>query len=178
MQSGAERRAGIQRKECGLSAAPLSCWIPFPSLRKIFDFPRSAGNDGVPFYRCRRGIAAFLMAALLMAGAVPAQAARFSGAYMLKICGVGPDGNEISPGAHAACQSYIAGVLDYHNMLRSMKIAPEINVCIPETVTMNELHLIVLKYFQKNPQHDSFVAAPAVLLALYAKYPCATKKKK
>lgn len=110
--------------------------------------------------------------------ALSADAARFSGAYMLKICGVGPDGKEVSPGAHAACQSYIAGVLDYHNMLSGLKMAPEINVCIPETVSMNELHLLVLKYFQKNPQHDSFIAAPAVLLALYEKYPCPGAKKK
>ncbi len=125
----------------------------------------------------------YLVIAVLLAGMVscfglPAQAARFSGAYMMKICGISSDGKEVSPGAHAACQSYIAGVLDYHNMLRGMKMAPEINVCIPETVTMNELHLLVLKYFQKNPQHDSFIAAPAVLLALFEKYPCPGIKKK
>lgn len=102
----------------------------------------------------------------------PAQAARFSGAYMLKICGVNEAGQEVSPGAHTACQSYIAGVLDYHNMLRGMKIAPEINVCVPAQASMNEIHLHVLNYFKKNPQHDSFVAAPAILLALYEIYPC------
>ncbi len=107
----------------------------------------------------------------------PAQAARFSGAYMLNICGVDKDGKEVAPGAHTACQSYIAGVIDYHNMLRSMKIAPEINICVPEGVSMNQLHLVVLKYLERNSQHDSFVVAPAVLLALYEKYPCDTKKK-
>jgi hypothetical protein len=108
----------------------------------------------------------------------PAYAARFSGAYMVRICGVDKDGKEVAPGAHAACQSYISGVIDYHNMLRSMKIAPAIDICIPEDVSMNQLHLIVLKYLERNPQHDSFIAAPAVLLALYEKYPCSIKKKK
>ena len=122
-------------------------------------------------------IVALVMGALLVACASPARAARFSGAYMIKICGVGKDGNEIAPGAHAACQSYISGIIDYHNMLRSMKIAPEIDICIPENVSMNQLHLIVLKYLERNSQHDSFIAAPAVLLALYEKYPCSLKKK-
>ncbi len=107
-----------------------------------------------------------------------AEAAQFSGAYLNKICGVNDKGQEVSPGAHAACQSYISGVVDYHNMLRSMKIAPEIDICVPESATLNEMHLQVLKYLDANPQHDSFVAAPAVLLALFAKYPCTTKKKK
>lgn len=121
---------------------------------------------------------------VLLAGMVglapvfPAQAAQFSGAYLNRICGVNDQGQEISPGAHAACQSYISGVVDYHNMLRSMKIAPEIDICVPPGATLNEMHLQVLKYLEANPQHDSFVAAPAVLLALYAKYPCAVRKKR
>lgn len=125
-----------------------------------------------------------LLSLLLLTGitlamlAHPAGAAQFSGAYLNKICGVNDKGQEISPGAHAACQSYISGVVDYHNMLRSMKIAPEIDICVPDHVTLNEMHLQVLKYLEANPQHDSFVAAPAVLLALYAKYPCIARKKK
>jgi hypothetical protein len=108
----------------------------------------------------------------------PAQAARFSGAYLMKICGVDAKGNEVAPGAHAACQSYISGVIDYHNMLRSMKIAPAIDFCLPESVTLNEIHLTVLKYMTANSQHDAFVAAPAILLALYDQYPCRRPKKK
>lgn len=106
-----------------------------------------------------------------------AEAARFSGAYLMKICSVDAAGNETSPGAHAACQSYISGVIDYHNMLRSMKIAPAIDFCIPETVTLNEIHVRVLRYLQDNAQHDAFVAAPAVLMALYSSYPCGKKRR-
>ena len=113
-----------------------------------------------------------LMVVFVGLSARPAEAARFSAAYLMKICGVDAGGNEVTPGSHAACQSYISGVIDYHNMLRSMKIAPEIDFCIPETVTLNEIHLTVLRYLQRNPQHDAFVAAPAVLLGLYEKYPC------
>lgn len=108
----------------------------------------------------------------------PAQAARFSGAYLIKICGVDEKGREISPGAHAACQSYISGVVDYHNMLRSMRMAPDIDICIPEGESLNRLHLYVLEYLERNAQHDAFLAAPAVLLALFEKYPCGGKKKR
>ena len=111
--------------------------------------------------------------------AIPqAQAARFSGAYLMKICSVDDNGNETAPGAHAACQSYISGVIDYHNMLRSMKIAPAIDFCIPETVTLNEIHVKVLRYLQQNAQHDAFVAAPAVIMSLYSSYPCGGSRKK
>jgi hypothetical protein len=106
-----------------------------------------------------------------------AEAARFSGAYLVKICGVNEAGQEIAPGAHAACQSYISGIIDYHNMLRSMKMAPDINFCIPQSVTLNEVHLYILQYLERNPQHDAFVAAPAVLMGLYEKYPCGKRKK-
>lgn len=117
----------------------------------------------------------FLALAVL---AQPAQAARFSGAYLMKMCSMNEDGGEVAPGAHAACQSYISGVIDYHNMLRSMKIAPAIDFCIPETVTLNEIHVAVLLYLEHNTVHDAFVAAPAVLMALYEKYPCRVAKKK
>lgn len=127
----------------------------------------------------------FVFAAILMLSAaavlVPARtahAARFSGAYLMKVCDVDAKGRELAPGAHAACQSYISGVIDYHNMLRIMKIAPAIDFCIPETVTLNEVHLTVLNYLKENAQNDGFVAAPAVLLALYAKYPCSIPRSK
>lgn len=118
-----------------------------------------------------RAVSLFLFLAFVFSP-ISAHAARFSGAYMVKICGVNKNGKQIAPGAHAACQSYIAGVIDYHNMLRSMRIAPDINICVPESVTMNELHLTVLKYLERHPEHDSFVAAPAILLGLFEKYPC------
>lgn len=123
-------------------------------------------------------IAAALMMLALTGTASQAHAARFSGAYLMKICSVDDKGNETAPGAHAACQSYISGVIDYHNMLRSMKIAPAIDFCIPETVTLNEIHVKVLLYLQQNAQHDAFVAAPAVLMALYSSYPCGSSKKR
>lgn len=102
----------------------------------------------------------------------PAHAARFSGAYLLQLCDVDSRGNEKVKGGATACQAYIAGVIDYHNVLQSMKIAPSVNICIPERVSSNQLQAIVLDYLKRNSQHDSFIAAPAVTMALYQVYPC------
>lgn len=106
----------------------------------------------------------------------PADAgARFTGAYLLKICEIGPDGKEKVAGGHTACQAYISGVIDYHNLLQVMRLAPAMAICVPEDVPLNILHQTVLNYLETNKQHDSFVAAPAVTTALYQNYPCKKK---
>jgi len=104
----------------------------------------------------------------------PVQAARFSGAYLYQLCQMDDDGNERVKGGHTACQAYIAGVIDYHTVLQSMKIAPKLDICVPEKTTSAQLHIIVLKYLEKNNTHDEFVAAPAITMALYEKFPCKT----
>lgn len=98
--------------------------------------------------------------------------ALISGAYLLEICKRDADGKESVPGAHTACQSYIAGIVDYHNLLRSLGTAPSVDMCIPNTVKLNDLQDIVWKYLDQNAQHDAFIAAPAVSLALFEVFPC------
>lgn len=99
--------------------------------------------------------------------------ANFSGEYLYKVCSVNKDGEEIIKGGKIACQSYIAGVIDYHNMLRSMKLTSDMNFCIPPDTSLNELQLRVLFYLnKKNKLHRKFVASPAVAMALFSFYPC------
>lgn len=123
---------------------------------------------------------AAMMVAVLGVGASDARSegARFSGAYLRYVCGVDGEGKEAVRGGHAACQAYISGVVDYHNLMLSMKMAPEVRFCLPVNTSMNRLHAVVLAYLNKNPQHDTFVAAPAVVMALYESFPCGGKKKK
>jgi hypothetical protein len=102
----------------------------------------------------------------------PAHATRFSGAYLLHLCEMDKKGHELVKGGHNACQSYIAGVMDYHNVLQVLKLAPKIDICVPEKVTMNQVHMIVLKYLRAHSEHDAYIAAPAVTMALYQAYPC------
>ncbi|MCC7305402.1 MAG: hypothetical protein IT558_03975 [Alphaproteobacteria bacterium] len=107
----------------------------------------------------------------------PAHAAQFSGKYLLTMCASDEQGKELTPGAHIACQAYIAGVLDYHNVLRSLGTAPSVDFCIPDNVTLNDLQKIVASYLYKNKnEHTSFVAAPGVAMALYGAYPCGKRQ--
>ncbi len=97
---------------------------------------------------------------------------------MLGVCASDASGKELTPGGHAACQSYIAAIIDYHNLVRSMGGAPGVYFCVPEDVPMNKLQNIVAAYLYKNKnEHGSFVAAPGVAMALYAAYPCGKRKK-
>lgn len=103
----------------------------------------------------------------------PAFAARFTGEYLLSVCASDKNGKEITPGGHIACQSYIAGVLDYHNLIHSMGTAPSVDFCVPEGTTLYALQRQVVAYLQKHRQeHEKFVAAPGVALALYELFPC------
>jgi hypothetical protein len=107
-----------------------------------------------------------------------ANATRFSGAYLLHLCEIDAKGKETVTGGHAACQSYIAGVLDYHNVLQSLDLAPKIDICVPGTTSLRDLQLIVLKYLRSHGEHDAFIAAPAVTMAIYQAYPCRKGKKR
>lgn len=102
----------------------------------------------------------------------------FSGAYLKGLCESDRSGGEIVKGGHTACQAYIAGVVDYHKLMKSLGTAPTIDFCVPNTAPMKRLQNIVYVYLAKNPQNNDFVASPAVTLALYEYYPCKVPKKK
>ena len=88
------------------------------------------------------------------------------------MCDIDKDGKEKVRGGFVACQAYISGVIDYQNVLQSLRLAPRVDVCIPESATMWELQKTVLLFLKSTNTHDSFVAAPAVAMALHKKYPC------
>ena len=118
------------------------------------------------------------MAGMLLC-AYPASAAEtsgfFSGAYLMELCKSDRKGKEEVKGGHTACQSYIAGVIDYHKLMKTLGTAPTIDFCVPNTEPMRKLQDIVWLYLAKNRQHSEFIAAPAVTLALYDYYPCRKK---
>ncbi|MFK7838805.1 MAG: Rap1a/Tai family immunity protein [Bdellovibrionales bacterium] len=109
----------------------------------------------------------------LISFADPSQATRFSGQYLMSVCASDVDGNEITPGGHIACQAYIAGILDYHTLLKSLGTAPGIDFCVPEDAGMALIQKRVQSYVLKNrKQHSSFIAAPGVTLGLHNAFPC------
>ena len=98
--------------------------------------------------------------------------ALISGAYLYEVCKRDEEGKEVVSGGHIACQSYISGLIDYHNLLRSLGTAPSIDFCVPNTVDKAKLQDIVRTYLKENDHHGPFIAAPAVSLALFESYPC------
>lgn len=118
----------------------------------------------------------FLMAMTGPSFAAQNTAGFFSGAYLQEICRSNPDGSETVAGGHTACQAYIAGVIDYHKLMKSLGTAPTLDFCVPNTVPMKRLQSIVWVYLKKHSGNNDFIAAPAVTLALYAYYPCKKKR--
>ncbi len=115
----------------------------------------------------------FIVFGVLFFASFQAQAAQFSGKYLLSMCAQDAKGKEVTPGGHIACQAYIAGILDYHTLIKSMGTAPGIDFCVPENTPMNQVHDKVQSYVMRNrQQHNSFIAAPAVALGLYNAFPC------
>ncbi|MCB1652095.1 MAG: hypothetical protein KDI46_08590 [Alphaproteobacteria bacterium] len=114
-----------------------------------------------------------VLAVLLFMQTAPVRAAQFSGDYLLRVCASDKNGNELSPGSHAACQSYIAGIMDYHTLIRSLGTSPSVDFCVPEGTSLNEIQQRVASYlFHNKHEQGPFIAAPAVALALYKAYPC------
>jgi hypothetical protein len=120
-----------------------------------------------------RAYAVFVFFAIFCLSPFPVAAARFSGDYLLYVCGSDKNGKELVAGGHAVCQAYIAGILDYHNLIRSLGTAPGVDFCVPEGVDLYDLQRKVQSYVFKNRNlHSKFVASPGVALGLYAAYPC------
>ncbi len=129
---------------------------------------RNFNNSGL-----LRRLRLLAMTILLIAPSVPALAnTQFSGAYLLHVCEMDSTGKELVKGGHTACQSYISGVVDYHRILQSMKLAPKIDICVPTRTPISDVHRAVLSYMRQHKENDAFIAAPAVTLALYRMYPC------
>lgn len=124
----------------------------------------------------RRAVLSLICAVALAFNPASAFAAQFSGDYLLSMCASDEKGRELTPGGHIACQAYIAGVLDYHNLMRSLGTSPSVDFCVPEGVSIKGLQNAVVRYLSKRRgQHGSFTAAPAVALALFSAYPCKKK---
>lgn len=111
--------------------------------------------------------------AFLMIMPQPSTAARFSGEYLINVCASDANGQEVVQGGHVACQAYISGILDYHNLLRSLGTAPSIDFCVPEGTSLNDIQNKIVRYLLRNKsEHAKFIASPGVMLGLRKSYPC------
>lgn len=130
------------------------------------------------FFVIFMGAMMFLSSVNVQFAKAEATGALISGGYLVQICAREKDGSEKVSGGHTACQAYIAGIIDYHNLLRSLGTSPNVDICVPNTVKLNKLQDIVWSYLNANAHHDAFIAAPAVTLALFEAFPCSNKLKR
>ncbi len=135
----------------------------------------SIAKKGSPL--CTLACVCLFICLLFTPHASPLNAAEFSGKYLLQICSSDKTGAEMVPGGHTACQSYIAGIIDYHNLIKSLKTAPGLDFCIPADTQLSLIQQGVVIYLLKNGQHDDFIASPAVAIALNQMYPCKKKRR-
>lgn len=77
-----------------------------------------------------------------------------------------------------SCMNYVAGVIDYHIVMQSLGTTPTTDFCLPATTPLEEATVAVMTYLRHSPQHQAFIAAPAVTMALHEIYPCAKPRKK
>lgn len=101
-----------------------------------------------------------------MTPATKAESAYMTGDLLLRKCSTSNDDPNFS------CRGYIAGVVDYHRLVRSLGTAPGVDFCIPTGTSMDIVTEVVIQYLAANPQHEDFIAAPAVAMALYQAFPC------
>jgi hypothetical protein len=115
-------------------------------------------------------LGAICLSACLSFSSTPAAAAYVTGADLARQC----ESNEAKQ--VYACMSYVAGVIDYQLMQQSMGTQPSVDFCLPDDLSIEKAAVTVMLYLEKNPMQDSFIAAPAVTMALQQAYPCAPMK--
>lgn len=114
-----------------------------------------------------------LLSLVLSIMAMPAQAAITIEA-LTQLCGFDAQGRELAPSAHASCQSYIAGIIDYHDLFRSVgKTEANIDFCLPQTITYTDIQRVVLEYLQLNAGFPDSPASSAIVISLRNEFPCA-----
>ena len=91
---------------------------------------------------------------------------------LYELCAFDPQGHEIVPSGHTACQSYIIGVLDYFKTLKALDATTGVNICVDVEVPDLKLQESVVRYIGDNARHKNFLAAPTVALALQDSFPC------
>lgn len=115
-----------------------------------------------------------LMALLMLSFAAPAKAATdgalMTGGALATLCASRNNGDQF------ACQSYIAGVIDYHRLIRGLGTAPTVDFCLPDRLPMADVKAVVMQYLTRYTEHRDFIAAPAVSMALYQRFPCKKRR--
>jgi len=116
-----------------------------------------------------KGFFLALSLSLALAGAGPAfaaQGALMTGNTLAVLC------TSDKQDSLFACQSYIAGIIDYHHLIKGLGTAPSVDFCLPAGIKMAQIKDVVTAYIIRHTEHQDFVASPGVTMALFNAWPC------
>lgn len=126
----------------------------------------------IPFFTSFLFLCSFFCGMFLHAPAAHAvEGALVTGKTLILLC------NSAKQDDRFVCQSYIAGVVDYHRLIKSLGTAPSVDFCLPKDIKMEQIKTIVTQYLMTRTEHQDFIAAPAVAMSLFSAYPCKRGKK-
>jgi hypothetical protein len=100
--------------------------------------------------------------------------ALMAGSLREENCGGGGTDQDAKNAAFAACVMYVLGAVDMMSEWQKNDPAHAPTVCVPRTITAGALILAVQGHIEATTpwRKQQFDAAPAVLAALAAKWPC------
>ena len=70
------------------------------------------------------------------------------------------------------CAGYIAGIVDFHTVARTVESLPFDMFCLPKNISTAQVIREVTRYLEANPDKLHDLAAYLVVLALHETYPC------
>lgn len=119
-----------------------------------------------------RKVLGLAVGAAMMVGVICSQHSRASstgegitGNQFIKLCNEAPRYDE------GECFAYILGT--YHGFTIAERLHDvEPLTCVPNTVTMDQLSEIVIKYLRNNPQSRHLPARGLVMIAIRNAFPC------
>jgi hypothetical protein len=70
------------------------------------------------------------------------------------------------------CAGYIAGIIDFHTVMTTVRSLPVDVFCLPQNISTAQVIRDVARYLENNPEKHQDLAAYLVTLALREAYPC------
>lgn len=124
-------------------------------------------------------ISRLVLLSLALFVAVPASdgADSISSSFLLRSCKSALDAEKDSKGLDTFCLGYVGGLADMYGVVRA--VVPEEHrkelMCIPESVDVEEMVGIIVKYLEDHPTLHAEPARVTAAVALSKVFPCATE---
>ena len=125
----------------------------------------------------------FLLA-ILIGGAAPVSAEYFTGEKVYSDCKAALElldnekivADDVQKHMSGVCIGYIAGVVDFHDSLKSYGILPRPLYCMPKDTEIAQLVRTLVDYFSTHPKTLRSLGSSQALRAFIDTFPCTDSK--